>query len=131
MWFKLPALVFGFALLAKGFAGLLMPERFYGWRRAQFSAQRVPGAVLVSPAIAAGLAAVTWYAVIFHAIAWGWVTAVMLTLGALAGGINLARWPVYREHGLRMVTTPTFHRRLDRSIVAGGCAVLAFAFTVY
>ena len=131
MWFKLPALVLGVALLAKGLAGLVVPGRFYAWRRAQFSTWRVPGAVWVSPSIAAGLAVVTWSATTFHAMAWNWVVPVTLTLGALAGFVNLARWPVYRKHGLRMVTNPALHRKLDCGIVVAGCAVVMFAITVY
>jgi len=127
MGFKALELIVAGTLLAKGIAGLAMPGRFYAWRVRQCLSPRVPGVILVVPLFFAVLAALAWYAIIFHHEASGWVITGLLTAGVLLGAVNLSRWKTYRVHALRLATDPTLRRRFDLGIVSFGAVLVVFA----
>lgn len=131
MWFQVLSWVIAVPCLLKGIIGLLLPERFYGWRDGHYSSERPPGILFVAPFALAGAVTVTWYATAFHYVPWGWVVTAFVTAAPLLGLANLSRWRGHKDRALRVVRSPATRRGVDLVLVGAGAGFIAMALAVY
>lgn len=119
--------------LLKGVTALVMPDRFYHWRRTtQYGSEKVPPSVLVMPGFIALLAGASWYALFTQYHAWGWIVTGFTTLVALLAVVNLSRWSSHRKKvGQAIDTQPDKRIAVDGLLVSLGIAFLALGIFVY
>ena len=65
MIFQVISLAIAILALLKALAGLLLPDRFYGWRQQQYASPSIPKMVLLTPSFFILLALAAWYATFF------------------------------------------------------------------
>jgi hypothetical protein len=130
--FQIISLFIAVLALLKGATGLLLPDRFYGWRRQQYASTSIPRVVLIVPSLFVLLAGVSWYATLFNYQPWGWVTTGFTTLIASVGVLNLGRWSTHRQKtGEAIATQPKTRTNVDITILVLGLLFMYLAFFVY
>jgi len=130
MWFRILSILIGTALVGKSVIALVAPKRFYGARQRQYSSPAMPRKLLAGPMIVAAMTAASFYATIYHYVAWGWIVTTFLT-GLLIMAIDhLFRWARHREAMLRVVGSPKV-RRVDWCLLALGAGFLNLGVFVY
>lgn len=130
--FQIISLIIAVLALLKSTAGLLLPDKFYGWRRQQYASVSLPPMVLVMPSLFVLLAGTAWYATLFHYQPWGWMVTGFTTLIALLGVLNLSRWSTHRQKtGQAIDTQPQTRTGVDVTILILGLLFVFLAFFVY
>ena len=131
MWFQVLSWLIAVPCLLKGIIGLLLPERFYGWRHGHYTSERPPKVLFVAPLALTGSVTVTWYATAYHYVPWGWVVTVFVTAASLLGLANLLRWRKHRDRALHTVGSPATRRSVDLVLIGAGAGFVAMALAVY
>lgn len=132
MWFKLISLALAALCLGKAALALAAPGLFYRLRLAQYGSARLPWSIFLAPAYVLALAALAWYATLFHYAAWGWLVTGFLTLVAALAVVNLLRWQRHRATVAAAIAgRPAERASFDLGLGALGAAFLALALLVY
>jgi hypothetical protein len=130
--FQTVSLLIAVPALLKAVTGLVLPGRFYGWRRQQYASASVPRVVLIMPALFLILAAASWYATLFHYQPWGWVVTGFTSLIASLGLLNLSRWSSHRQKtGEAIDNRPRTRAGVDLAILFLGLLFTYLALFVY
>ena len=130
MWFKVLGLVIAAALIAKAGVALLLGRRFYALRQRHYASPKLPGKLLVAPAVVVALTLLAWYATFAHYRPWGWVVTASLSLLACMAVDHLLRWERHRAAMLKVVTSRKVWQ-IDVLLLALGVAFAALALLVY
>lgn len=133
MWFKVLALTIALICVGKAVIALAAPSLFYGFRRQQYDAIRIPISITVMPLLVTTLAATAWYATLFHYVAWGWVVTAFLSVFAVLGLKNLWRWSAHRTLLSQAIATAKAETRVrvDGGILGVGVVFLLLGLLVY
>ena len=130
--FQIISLLIAILALLKGITGLLVPDRFYNWRRQQYASAAIPTVVLVLPSLFVLLAGASWYVTLFHYQPWGWVVTGFTTLIAFLGVLNLSRWSTHRQKtGQAIDKQPGARIGVDVTILLLGVLFTYLGFFVY
>jgi len=130
--FQIISLLIAIPALLKAVTGLLLPGRFYGWRRQQYASASVPPVVLVMPSLFVLLAGASWYATLFQYQSWGWIVTGFTTLIAFLGVLNLSRWSSHRQKTRKAIDTqPKTRTSVDVVILVLGVLFTYLSFFIY
>jgi hypothetical protein len=130
--FQIISLLIAILALLKSAAGLLLSDKFYGWRQQQYASVSIPAVVLIMPSLFVVLAGISWYAMFFYYQPWGWLVTGFTTLIAVLGVLNLSRWSTHRQKtGQAIESQPETRTGVDITILILGIMFLVLAFFVY
>lgn len=130
--FQLISSIIAVIALTKAVSALLLPDRFYGWRKRQYDSTAIPRIVLVLPLLFLFLAAVTWYATLVAYQPYGWIVTGFTTLIAILGSRNLSRWSSHRQQtGAAIATQLETRTRVDIAILLLGLFFAGLALFIY
>ena len=132
MWFKIISYVIGALFLSKALIAIVYHTRFYAWLRRQCLSETFPPALAALVVDTAVLAAVTWYAAIFHYAPFGWFLAALMSL-ALAKALGFYfMWERSSKFFVRVLDASDAGLwALDFSLVLYGFAFFLLGHFVY
>jgi hypothetical protein len=89
----------------------------------------IPRIVLVMPTLMIVLAALAWYATVFHYQSSGWIVTAFTTLIAVLAALNLSNWSTHRQHtGETIAAQPGTRIATDLVILVMG---VGFAYLTF
>jgi hypothetical protein len=116
-------LVVGAMLIVKAAVALVMPSRFYRWRRGQYLSSTPPPIVLVVPTVVAILATASWAIVAREGGFRAWALAIMLSLVVAAAVRTLLRWRTVAPRLATAAQTAPL-RVVDAALLAAGLVLV-------
>lgn len=132
MWFKFISIALAALCLGKAGIALAVPGFFYQLRLAQYRSARLPWSIFLAPAYVLTLAALAWYATLYHYTAWGWLLTLFLTLIGSLSVVNLLRWSQHRMAVAGVIVErPVERAKFDVGLGILGITFVSLAVLVY